>query len=61
MVFKTIYFTNSDARYYIKYIIKMLHTDEKIREGYIYWVDGKTIFNWENSGKSFINKIIRDI
>lgn len=42
MVFRTTYhLTNISGTYYIKCIIKVLCTNEKIKEGYIYWIDDR--------------------
>lgn len=42
MVFRIIYYLiNISGIYYIKCIIKVLCINEKIKEGYIYWIDDR--------------------
>lgn len=48
--------------YYIKYIIKLLCTDQKIREECIYWIyDKQKLFIDGEPVKSFIIKVMKNI
>lgn len=59
MVFKTIHcFTNSYASILYKLYYKNVTDQKNEKDIFIGEMINKAIFNWETSGKSFINKIM---